>query len=175
MQGLKSLFAPADPWPLTFRYYSFGVRCYNTQRCSVMYNRFQFVCDKALFGSSGEPKSPGWRDRWRAGYDGGNEFAPPVEVDWISLHGDQRHARIDLAQLFKDRLVRHNVSRDEVLENWLAAKANNPVPVDILMEINDRTICVYSTALIFTKELQIPGNPNSNSRRDLILVWTHTY
>lgn len=175
MLSLNSLFAPVDPWPLKFRHYSFGVRCYNTQRCSVIYNRFQFASAKALFGPSGKPASADWRNSWRAGYDGGVKFASPVEVDWNPLDDTEQHARIDLAQLFKDRLVRHNLSREEVLENWLAAKANNPVPVDILMEVNDRTISVYLTALIFTKELQIPGNPNSNSRRDLMQVWSRSY
>lgn len=175
MQGLKSLFSPADPWPLKFRNYGFGVRCYNTLRCSVVYNRFQFASEKAMFGPSGEPRSPDWKDHWDAGYGSGNRFAPPVEVDWLSLDGSEHHAQVDLAKIFRDRLVRHNVPKEDIPEGWLAAWGVDPLGVDILMEVNDRTISVYSKALIITKEPQIPGNPHSNGRRDVIQVWTHTY
>ncbi|KRG86025.1 hypothetical protein ABB34_07345 [Stenotrophomonas daejeonensis] len=174
MLGLKSLFPPADPWPLKFRYHDFGVRCYNTLRCQVIYNNYCFT-RSFLYEPSGPPIRTDWKDSWSAGHGIGNEFASPVEADWISLDGTRHQARIDLAELFKDRLVRHNVSKDDIPEGWLAAWRVDPLGVDILMEVNDRTINVYMKALIATKEPQIPGNPRSTGRRDLILVWTHTY
>lgn len=175
MLGLKSLIPSADPWPLKFRWHNFGARCHNTLRCSVVYNRFQFASDKAVHGPSGQPVHPDWKDDWSAGYIVGKGFAPPVEVDWISMDGREHHAQVDLAEIFRDRMVRHNVPKGDIPEGWLAAKTVNPVSVDILMEVNDRTISVYMRAHITTKEPQIPGNPRSCHRRDLIQVWTHIY
>lgn len=174
MFGLTSPKPPSDPWPLKFRHYDFGVRCYNTLRCKVIYNHYCFT-RLHLDTPSGAPPSDDWRDSWSAGHDGGYEFASPAEVEWTSLDGIEHQASVDIGELFKDRLVRHNVPRDSVLESWLAAKAVNPLSVDVLMEVNDRTISVYTRALVFTEEPQVPGSPGSGSRDDLILVWTQTY
>lgn len=174
MFGLKSPKPPSDPWPLKFRHYDFGVRCYNTLRCKVIYNNYCFT-RLYLDTPSGAPPREDWRDSWSAGHDGGYEFGSPAEVEWISLDGIEHQASVDVGELFKDRLVRHNVPRDAILETWLAAKAVNPLSVDVLMEVNDRTISVYTRALVFTEEPQVPGNPRSGSRDDLILIWTHTY
>jgi hypothetical protein len=161
-----------DPWPLKFTRHNFGARAYNVQRNSVIYDRHEH-------GAREEPAGPepsaDWRRDWNAGYGVGTGFPPPAQVDWISLDGTEHHARVDIGALFKDRLVRHNVPREDIPEGWLAANAIDPISIDVLMEINDRTITVYTRALVATKEPQIPGNPRSMGRNDLIEVWTHTY
>lgn len=173
MLSLKSLFAPADPWPLKFKQHNFNAYCYNTLRCSVIYNKFQFSL--SLFESSGPTPAGDYRSRWSGTNIIGDHFAKPVKVDWLSLDGSRHHAQVDLAKMFKDRLVRHNVPREDIPEGWLAAWGVEPLGVDILMEVNDRTINVYMKALIITKEPQIPGIPGSKAREDLIQVWTNTY
>ncbi|WDS37782.1 hypothetical protein [Pseudoxanthomonas sp.] len=161
-----------DPWPLKFGTHSFGARAYNVQRCTVIYDRHEHGIREQPVGP---PESSDWRSNWNAGYGVGTGFPPAAQVSWISADGTPLDAEVDIAKLIKDRLVRHNVPKDDIPEGWLAAKAVNPVPIDVLMEINDRTITVYTRALVATKEPQIPGNPRSMGRRDLIEVWTHTY
>jgi len=50
-----------------------------------------------------------------------------VKVDWLSLDGREHHAQVDLAKVFKDRLVRHNVPKEYVPEGWLAAWGVDPL------------------------------------------------
>ena len=45
----------------------------------------------------------------------------------------------------------------------------------VLLEIDDRTVTVYTRTMIPTRTEQVPGNRFSTSRDDLIQVWTHTY
>lgn len=161
-----------DPWPLKFARHNFGARAYNVQRCSVIYDRHEHgVREEA----AGPPLDIDWRNDWNAGYGVGAGFPPPAEASWISLDGTRHRAEIDIAKLFKDRVVRHNVPKEDIPEGWLVANGIDPIPVDILMEVNDRTITVYTRAHVTTKEPQIPGNPRSCHRNDLIEVWTHTY
>ena len=174
MFGLKSPTPSPGPWPLKFRHYDFGVRCYNTQRCQVIYNNHCFT-RLHLDTPSRAPPSDDWRDSWSAGHDSGCEFGPPVEVEWMSLDGTAHQTRVDIGEMFRDRLVRHTVSRDELPEGWLAAWEVSPLSVDILLEVNDHVINVYMRAHITTKEPQILGNPRSCHRRDLIQVWSNTY
>lgn len=42
MFGLKSSPSHSDPWPLKFKRHNLDAYCYNTLRCSVIYDRFQF-------------------------------------------------------------------------------------------------------------------------------------
>lgn len=175
MFGLKSPALPSDPWPLRFKRHNFGARCYRTLRCSVIYDRFQFVPENLLSAPSGDPVKPDWRDAWDAGYIVGDSFAGPVKVDWTSLDGSDHHALVDISDIFEDRLVRHHVSRQDVSDSWLSAKAVDPVTAHILVEINDRTINVFMRAVVFTKLPANPDNPHSTGRRDLVLAWTRSY
>jgi hypothetical protein len=172
MFGLTS--RSKDPWPLKFTRHNFEAACHNTQRCSVVYDRDQFT-RRYEFEASGPPPAGDWKQRWTAGTGVDKCFPPPAQVDWISLDGTEHHARIDIGAMFKDRLVRHNVPREDIPEGWLAANAIDPVSIHVLMEINDRTITVYTRAHVATKSLRVPGNDYSNYRNDLIEVWTHTY
>jgi hypothetical protein len=70
--------------------------------------------------------------------------------------------------IFKDRLIRHNLAREELTEN------QGSLP-GIILEVNDRTINVYMKATLWTKEEQIPGNRHSHSRSDLIKVFSQSY
>lgn len=173
MFGLKSSPSHSDPWPLKFKRHSFDAYCYNTLRCSVIYDRFQF--STKVEEPSGPPPVEDYRSRWSGTNIIGDEFPGPVKIDWVSSDGVEHNTQVDLSEIFADRLVRHNVPRQDVAESWLAAKSVNPVPVDILMEVNDRMVSIYMKALVFTKEPQIPENPRSNGRADLVLSWTHTY
>ena len=96
-------------------------------------------------------------------------FPPPAQVSWRAKDGTSLQAQVDMAEIFKDGLIRHNLKREEISE-----AGSIPSP-DIILEVNDRTINVYMRAYIPTKEFQIPGNKYSKHRNDLIKVYSRTY
>ena len=179
---LKKMYAPfganvgRPDWPLWFHDYSFGARCYHTVRCSIIFRRHQFSLH--LDHPSGAPRAPDWKGTWRAGFSTGEDFQRHgfpslVDIRWTALDGVEREIALDLDTVFPERLILHNVPEDEVREDW---KGSHWVrDVDILLEVNDRTVNVYMRAWVVTKHLQDPANPRSCSRRDLMLAWTRTW
>jgi hypothetical protein len=159
-------------WPLRFKSHQFGARCYDTLECDVRYY------DQRI--NHGDPKptrssasfGTDYLKGWNGGYGGIKNFPPPARVKWRSKDGASHEAEIDIGELFKDELVRHNVPREEVSDEPDGKWENEP---SILLEVNDRTIRVYTSAHIPTKHLQIPGNQYSGFRNDLIMVKTYTY
>lgn len=154
-------------FPLRFVKHDFQVFCYNTIRCHVIYNDFNF---KAEERPSPPPPSADYRDHWPfASYLGIRNFPPPAEVNWTSLDGVARTAKVDTGAIFKDERVLYNVPDAEIPDRSWGGEPG------ILLEVNDRTISVYMKAFIATKTEQIPGNKDSDFRDDVILAWTHTY
>jgi hypothetical protein len=96
-------------------------------------------------------------------------FTSPAVVTWRSKDGTPHKAEIDIGEIFKDQLIRHNVARADATDN-----ATDGMP-GIVLEVNDRTINVYMRATIWTKHEQIPGNKYSHSREDLIEVFSRIY
>lgn len=174
-----------DPWPLKFHSHSFGAVCFNTLACSINYCGCEFGTRKmgddgeSCDVPSGTPPVENWRERWMGSHgvvpDRGRTFTSPVEIEWTSMDRLQHVASIDLDEIFKDRLVLHRVSRDEVKAGWLDAKSISPVSPHLLVEVNDRTVNIYMRAIVATEAEQMPGNSHSHIRNDLILAWTHTY
>src|SRR3546814_10785958 len=101
--------------------------------------------------------------------DGSSDVCASDPVTWRSKDGTPHHAEVDIGDIFKDRLIRHNLQREEISET---SSISHP---GIILEVNDRTINVYMRARIPTKELQIPGNKYSDFRNDLIKVFSRTY
>lgn len=161
---------PVKEWPLRFRSHSFSAWCYDTMECSLWYAGLEYG------GETPSPPSskygPGYLDHWSGTHLMIHNFPAPAEVRWRSKDGELHEARIDIGELFKDQLIRHNVARDEMSDVPDGRFTNQP---GILMEINDRTIRVYMRAHISTKKLQKAGNRYSGFRNDLILVRTYNY
>jgi hypothetical protein len=159
--------------PLRFKIHSFSAFAFNTLACRVIYDNEDFT---ALYADkpSGPPPAGDYRSQWGFGsYSGIRNFPGPVEVSWTSMDGQEHHATIDLAQVFKDERILHRVPDDEIPDGMYPQGLY--LDPGIFVEVNDRTINVYMKAMIPTKHLQIPGNANSDTRHDLILAWTHTY
>lgn len=183
MFKLGNLFKrkPREPWPLWFNDYSFGARCYNTLRCSIVFYRQEL--SRHLIEPSGQPHSPDWKAHWSAGFSTGENFEKhgfptPVGIRWTAMDGSQHEAEIDLEEVFPDHLILHNVSRDEVDEDWAKygyfGKGHS---ADILLEVNDRTINIYMKSSVMAN-----SEPNPECDPDkrvihyaLILAWTKTY
>ena len=160
-------------WPLKFKRHNFRAYYYNTLTCSIIYNRYQFSLHEHQ--PSPSPPPGDYRAGWSANHIIGTRFPGPIRAQWTALDGSEHRAEIDLEALFADRLVLHNLTRNDFTDDWLAAKSINPVPADILMELNDRTISIFSQALLVTKDDIRPDEHPSRLREDLIPVWTHTY
>lgn len=158
------------PWPLTFKQHDFAAHCYNTRRCSVVYDNNNFT--RAASGSpSGPPAAQDYRERWEnASYVGVNNFPPPAEVRWTSLDGVDHEAVVDLATIFKDQRILHRVAREDIPDGW-----GQNVRPNIYIEVNDRALSVWMRAHVATRVLQVPGNAYSNFRNDTILAWSKTY
>lgn len=156
--------------PLRFHEHAFEPHCYNTLRCKVVYNHFDF--DPGHYADEPQPAPPpgDYHQHWgHASYAGVQNFPPPARVEWTSLDGVAHVADVDLGAIFKDQRVLYRVPDEEIPErSW------NGLP-GIHLEVNDRTISVYMQASIATKTEQIPGNRYSYFRDDVILAWTHTY
>ena len=173
-----------EPWPLRFHAHSFSARCMNTLACSIVYDRYQFGNRKAgIFGepvdSPSGPPPENWKEYWTGTYGVRTEdertFPGPVELDWVSLDGISHRASIDLETVFPERLVLHSLSREEVKAAWLECASVEPVAPQILVEVNDRSIRIYMRALIVTEAAQLPGNPRSHLRKDLMLAWEGSF
>ena len=105
----------------------------------------------------------------RAGQVGKRNFPPPAKVCGRSRDGVPHEAEVDIGEIFKDRVVRHNVPREDYREDL------GVVDPDIVLEVNDRTINVYMRALIPTRVKQTRGGASGYSRDELVLAWTKTY
>lgn len=158
--------------PLRFARHNFEAHCYKTLSCSVVYNSFDFTSYKESERSPA-PRSPDYREQWGfAFYVGIRNFPPPADVKWTSLDGVKHEARVDMAEIFKDQLVWHKVPKSDMADFYRGPVAGDP---SIYLEVNDRTVNVFTRMLVPTKTEQIPGNKDSDFRADLFLVWTHTY
>lgn len=156
------------PWPLKFRAHYFGAHCFDTLECEIRYRGFPHGHKEgpspsvASYGRSLEKLLS-------AGRGPIPNFPEPAKVTWRSMDGTPHEAEIDIGEIFKDQLIRHNVAREDATEN-----ATDGMPA-IIIEVNDHTINVYMRATIWTKREQIPGNKYSHSREDLIKVFSRTY
>ncbi len=162
--------APTHEVPLRFAGHNFGAHCYNAIGCRVGYNgRYQI--DNAQDQVSGPP--PADRNKvWGGGEGTIRNFPPPAEVRWKSLDGVPHEAKVDMAAIFKEGLIWHNVPKADMADFYRGEWAGDP---DIHLEVNDHTINVYMEMLVPTKTAQKPGNEYSFHRTDLFLVWSHTY
>ena len=173
------------PWPLRFHRHGFHAVCFNSLYCSIIYNAHQFGTRRYEYDGSpmDKPSGPPPFDSWRDGWTGshcispvpGKTFTSTVDIEWGSLDGRRLGTSIDLDVLFKERLILHNVRRDEVKESWLKTCSSSPVSPDILVEVNDDVVNIYMRALVATEAEQVPGNSRSHFRDDIILAWTRTY
>lgn len=173
-----------EPWPIRFHEHTFSTGRFNTLTCSFLYNNYQFGTQKRDWTGQifERPSGPPPEDRsvlWNSGHiivpKRGRTFPGPVELAWTSLDNTRLQASVDLDALFKNRLVLHNVSREEVREAWLKTLSIQPVTPKILVELNDRTVSVYMRAMIVTEKERVPGAPFTQARIDPVLAWTHTF
>ena len=155
-------------WPLTFSHHLFGVACFDTQTCQVTYNGFEFGNpDPAGPASALTPEA--YDAAMTASYGPVARTTAPAEVTWRSKAGVPLQATVDIAALFADGAIRHRVPREDIPEGVSMGSTQ------VLLEVDDRTLRVYTRTLIPTRHEQIPGNRFSAFRNDLIQVHHRTY
>jgi len=157
-------------WPLKFKEHTFMTVCYSTQICRVWYAGAWSGFRKPMPPST--QYGPRYLDHVLGGHIGIANFPDPAEVTWRSMDGTEHQALIDIGAIFHDEVARHNVPREEVADLVDGELSGDP---QILLEVNDRTIRVYIRTYVPTKHFQIPGNPYSSSRDELILAKTYHY
>lgn len=157
-------------WPMTFKSHSFSARCFDTLTCSIWYAGGWWGDRKPSPGTS--YYGDDYLDRWRGGHIDIHNFPAPANVTWRSTDGSEHTAEIDIGKLFRDERIRHHVPRQEVADIPEGAPPYEP---SIMLEVNDRTICVYTRTAISTRHYRLPGNPYSAYRDDVIVVKTYRY
>ena len=134
-------------WPLWFVWHQFGAHCFDTQACDIRYAGGRHGSDQ---------RRPSMQSFERpleklldAGWGPIRNFPPPAEVQWISLDGTPIRAEVDMSELFADRMVRHSVAREDILED-----SSIPYP-GIILVVDDRTIRVYMSTWMALKRARI--------------------
>ena len=80
---------------------------------------------------------------------------------------------MDIATLFADQVVRHNVRREDLSDMVDGEYQGSP---SIVLEVIDRTIRVWMRAMMFlTKRVEIAGVMRAETKNDLVLVETYTF
>ena len=156
-------------FPLRFEEHNFEAYCYNTVGCRVSYGNVVFGVERSDERSPA-PRDAGYRRNWNATVVGLHNFPPPAVATWKSVDGSAHEASVDIGAIFRDQEILHRVPESEIPDG-----AGYGISPDIFLEVNDRTISVYMQAHVPTKHEQIPGNPYSHHREDLILAWSRTY
>ena len=159
-----------NEWPLQFEKHNFVAYCYDTVGCSVLYNDDYFVKDdEDKVTTSSSSYGPSYQKNWGGGaHLGIKNFPSPAVVSWKTKEGDLLVAKIDIAEIFKDQRILHNVTRDE-LPTETVATVGDPT---IILEVNNRTINVYMREMIYLKDSEAR---HGDFRDEVILAYSHTY
>lgn len=166
--GQPAIAGTVAEWPLAFKRHLFGVACFDTRGCEVIY-------DDRDHGTAAETPSVSSLSPQRynalmvADYGDLPNFAAPAKLRWRSKDGSEHAAEVDFAEIFKDGLIRHKTPREDIAENVSMGFTH------VVLEIDDRTVNVYTRTMIPTKQEQVPGNRYSFFRDDLIKVYSRTF
>jgi hypothetical protein len=155
-------------WPLRFKRHLFGAVCFDTRGCAILYDGRDHGTAADTPSASSIPSQR--RDALMiARYGDLANFPAPAQLRWRTQDGSELTAEVDLAGIFGDGLIRHNVPREDIAEGVSMGFTH------VLIEVNDRTVNVYTRTLIPTKREQVPGNKHSQFRDDLIKVYSRSY
>lgn len=154
--------------PFTFDRHNFGAYCYDTYGCKVLYNdRYVTSQDDDELRPSSASVGPDHLKNLVGGYLGIANFPPPAVVTWRSRDGTPHEAHIDIAEIFKDQIIRHNLSPGDLPTETIAT-LDAP---DIVLVVDDRTISVYMRATVYLKDTP---DRRRERRDDMILAFSQT-
>jgi len=157
-------------WPLRFTAHYFSAFSYSTYDCNVAYNGSPYIQDPDdVLQISSDSLGSKYPNNLSASRGPIPNFPPPAVVTWRSQDGTSHRAEIDMAEIFKDQLIRHDLAREDI------SRTSSISPPGIIVEVNDRTINVYMRAMIYLRKPRYPGRPHSTYQDDLIKVFSRTY
>jgi hypothetical protein len=164
---------PVKEWPIRFDSHSFSVFTYDTYGASVTYAGPQIDEPDDELQPSSNSYGPDYQRNWGGGHGMIRNFPSPAKVRWRSRDGVAHKADIDMARLFSDERVLHNVRREDLSDMVEGIYQGEP---SIILEVNDRTIRVWMRAMMFLKKrVEVAGNLRADFRNDLILVATYNF
>ena len=155
-------------WPLWFPWHRFAAYCFSVQKCRINYGNipsgterpqpsvesFQRPLEQLLYAGNGPIRN----------------FPPPAKVSWVALDGTPMTATVDIAEIFSDRMVRHTVAREDILE-----KSHIPYP-GIILVVDNRSIRVYMSTWIALKEsARRPDGRPGRIHSGLVMVHSEAY
>jgi hypothetical protein len=150
---------------LKFREHDFGILCYGgiTNLELVYGGSGHSLCHNSPGREklqSDEKRIPGFLSgTYRA-------FAGPVEMEWNARDGTHLTHKIDLDNVFKDRIVLHTANSARI---YKANPVSSGAPT-IIIEVNDRTVSVYMHV-----NLLLVHNDPSETGRELSTHFTRAY
>lgn len=158
-------------WPLWFPMHKFGAYCFDTRRCEVRYAGFLHGGPDPRLQPSLESLGHPIEDILYAGWGPYPNFPEPALVSWTSLEGTEFTARVDIAEIFADRMVRHTVVREDILEN-----SHIPYP-GIILVVDDRTISLYMSTWLPLKKSPVQDRESRDGRvhAEVVLVHSEKY
>ncbi|KAF1003494.1 MAG: hypothetical protein GAK28_04630 [Luteibacter sp.] len=152
---------------LTFTDYTFEAYGFRTRRHHIEYGD-----DSVVFVDIGQPpRQPKPHDLDLMGHKKTRlrSSLETVNITWRSMDGAKHKTRIDLAQIFKDRRIHHNVRPDDV---WHGERIRPPT---IILIVDDRDVRLYMKAMIPLRERSDPKNPYTTYRREATKVASLTF
>ncbi|HEY4090200.1 MAG TPA: hypothetical protein VGN46_01700 [Luteibacter sp.] len=155
------------PRPTHFRHHGFSAECGNTRSCKVLYaNRYQV---EELEGGPISPLMDGVIRSARHGQLGIRNFPDPTVVSWKSLDGQSHEAAVDIASIFRNRVVLHADPVEDVDDDGVTGE-----PM-ILLVVNDRTVQVFMQSMVFLRKARNDRDRNYKLRQDSVLAYSKTY
>lgn len=157
----------SDDSRFSFKKHSFSALSFNTQGCKVIY------ADTYQINRSDDeispPRSRAIKEYLNSSHAGIRNFPSPASVRWRSKDGQEHQASIDIASIFRDQRVLHNVPGENIAPSAYVGEPH------IVLVVDDRTISVYIATYIPLKNPRVPTNPNSDYIDEPIVAFAKTY
>lgn len=155
--------------PFRFWRHSLGVYCFSTWGCRVDYGPETVWEEPSVeLQRAFEDRAPGIRNRMRGTQGSFRNFEGPLVINWRDGQKQPHRVTLNLAEIFSDGLIRHNVPQEEIAPQYSVGDPS------IVIEVNDRTVRLYMRALIPLKKPRDPSNPLTDSVDELVLVHEQT-
>jgi hypothetical protein len=154
--------------PQTFEEHNFGAYSYSTYDCKVLYNKRYVVKDDEGVLQVASSAVPNYLKNLSASWLGVKNFPAPAVVTWRAKDNASLTAEVDIGEIFKDQIIRHNVPSEDLPTDTVAT-ADEP---GIILVVDDRTISVYMHATVFLKDT---ATRKGDLRSEKLLAFQKTY
>jgi hypothetical protein len=160
---LGACTTPASADELRFRTHNLAMNCYSSMAMKVTYGGRQYGgCTERM---SREKRTDDDK-RWPSAILDLRAFEGPLKVQWQSRDAALHEQTLDLAQIFKDRVVLH-AEDPQRIDGLMPMIPDAPT---IVVEVNDRTLRLYMDVRIALRP-QDPAAKSRDVRRNRTLAY----